>query len=242
MVGPEESDLNKAYMYGISGWILPVSDLDSTSTYDTLWDLLVPKDEPETPGGFDLDEAGDAQQEFGIGGEIDWNEVFEITGLQPKKIFQRIKLITFASNPQAYTEASAAVDKFIPTDVIRATIRKRHRVKGASLALFGISSPIFDQTDTPGNLLVVPTEKNWLQYRFLRDTLEQAMLSAAGLVASGTQEASTEALTFIANLLEPDLMEGTAGAYQNITWQAFVKSSADISVSDMAVDGQLSGQ
>lgn len=229
--GPEEMRVDKAILYGLSGWIIPIGDLDDTSTFDTLWDLFVPKDEAETEGGFDLDAAPDTQPEYAAGGELDWNSIFDIVEGGPKEVFRRRKLITMMSAPTGYGQivATSSDDTYTPTDTFKTTINARMRVREASMFLLGFSSPSLDQT-AAASALVVPTEKQWLQYKFLEMTLEQALVSAIGLTVSGTQEPYTEALAWIAQLLEPNIVQDTANAYSAVVYQAFCKASAEIMV------------
>ena len=208
--GQEETDVDQAYMYGCSVWIVPVPDMDDTSNFDTMWDKFVPKDEAESEGGFDLDFASDVQPEFAAGGEIDWHDVFEIDNLAPREVWHRTELLTVCNTPTGYTEQAAADDHYLPTDAFKIRVGKRHRVKEASLVLCGLSSPSWDNTRA-ATAMVVPTEKRWMQYKFLGMTLGQAMIDAIGLIEAGAESPYAEALAWISELLEPNTVEEEPG-------------------------------
>lgn len=239
-VGAEGVEYKRTNMYGLSGQVVPLYDLDDTSTYDTIWDLLVPKEEAETEGGFDLDLATDSQPEFQPGGELDWESIFEISNLQPREIYRRRAMVSVASNATGYNSVDAATDTYTPVDTTMVNVRRRTRVAMASVFLCGFSAPAFDQISAAA-AMIVPTEKNWLQYKFLGVTLQQALISAIGLVASGTQEPYTEALAWLAELLEPNAIEDTGAAWNNVGWDAWSKVSFDITVKDATYKKQLSG-
>lgn len=239
LIGTEEISIVRGVMYGVGVWIIPIRDLESTLTLDVLWDNIVPKDEAETEGGFDLNEAADTQPEFAAGGELDWNSIFEISEGAPKEIYRRRKLVSVASNSTGYNHVDAGIDTWTPTDHFKGRMQQRHRVVGASMVVCGISSPIFDQTRAAA-ADVVPTEKQWLQLKFLDMTLNQALISAIGLIASGTQEPYSEALAWIAALLEPDILEDTGASFQDTIWNVLTVASADITVPDNNIAQQLS--
>ena len=68
------------------------------------------------------------------------------------------------------------------------------------------------------------------------------MIDAIGLIEAGAESPYAEALAWISELLEPDLVEETAGTFKDGTLQSWSVASADISVPDAEIAKQLSGR
>ncbi len=241
VIGQEESEVIDAMMYGLGVWLIPLADMDDTSSLDSVWNEKVPKDEAETESGFNLDEVGDSQPEFAAGGELDWNSIFEITEGQSVEIFRRRKMLSAADGATGYIRISAATDLFTPVDSFKGKVNKRYHTKAASMVIAGFSSPALDVTQVPAADLV-PTEKQWVQLSFLDDTLHQALMSAIGLVVSGTQEPYSEALAWIARYLEPAISQDATSIFQSGTYRVFSKVSADITIPNKNIGGHLSSE
>lgn len=239
VIGPEGSDIADGFMYGMSVWHVAIDDLDDTNSYDSLWNIKVPKDEAETEGGFNLDEVSDTQPEFAAGAELDWNSVFEIDEAAGKEIFRRRVLMTIASSFTGFVAGTP--DTFLPVDRFRGRINSRSRMRGASVVMAGFSSPEMATTQTAAQDLV-PTEKQWVQLKFLDLTLRQALISAIGLIASGTQEPYSEALAWIARYLEPAILSEAGSIFQSALFNVFSKASADITIPSANIGGNLSSE
>lgn len=242
VLGPEESLARDAFLYGFGVWVVTIQDLDQTADLDALWDIKVPKDEAETEGGFNLNLVGEnAEPEFGAGGEIDLHSIFEIKEGSPQEIYRRRTMMTAAKGAISYTRLDAAADVYTPGDQFKGLSQKRTRVRNASMVIAGFSSPSLDQTMAP-TADVVPTEKQWVQLKFLDQTLRQALMSAIGLIASGTQEPFTEALAWISKYLEQDIVQDTASAFQTGAYDVFSMASADITIPSSDIGGHLSSE
>ncbi len=225
----QESDAADAVFYGLSGFIVPVTDPDSGVNVDVLWDNLIPKDLDQGAGLFDLDTgAADTTPEFEIG-ELDLSAIFDLVSLAPKEIFRRRKMVTAASNPTGYNVVSAGPDTWSPMDYFTSQVRKRFRSPTMSMILFGVSSPDTSQTTT--TIPLIPTEPQWMMLRMLDRVLEDMLYFVAGLAVESTSTTPfDEASAFIANLVENDVFEGTGGSYVATTWNCFVNTTYDVTV------------
>ena len=55
ILGAEDADASDILAYGISGFVVPVIDVDAALNLDTMWDNLIPKDVEVSSGVFDRD-------------------------------------------------------------------------------------------------------------------------------------------------------------------------------------------
>lgn len=228
VLGLEESLATHMFMYGISGFVVPLPDPDAAINVDTLWDNLIPKDLDAGSGVFDIDTGAlDATPEFEIG-ELDLTAIFDIQGLAPREIFRRRKRITLASNPSGFQQIASSADLLVPLDFFATQIKKAVRVSSPSMVLFGFSSP--DLTQTTATVRTAPLESQWFQYQFLEMTIEQMLMFVGGLVESGAETPYEEASAFIADLIEATVFEQSAGFYDAITWNCYTTATFDVSV------------
>lgn len=226
--GPQQSDVLDMFHYGFSGFVVPVPDPDAAVTYDNLWDTLIPKDMDAGSGVLDLDtEAADTTPEFELG-ELDLAAVFEISGLSPKEIFRRRKMISASSQSIGYTVVDAAPDTFTPMDHFTTQVRKQVRVNTPSGVMFAVSSPDTAQTDQV--IPTTPSEKQWFMLQYMDQAIENMLMFVAGLIETGAESPYEDASLFIASLLENNVYEGTAGSFASAAWNVVTKSTYDITV------------
>ncbi len=226
---------------GCSAFVVPLLDPDSAPTFDSVWDTQVPKDVEAASGALDLDTAAsDPGPEFEVG-EIDIVSLFE-AGTEPVelKALRRRKLISFASVEQK-AWAAATPDTWIPTWHLNMKSGRKVRVKHHSAIMFAISNPSLSDTTT--TVWTVPSEAAISQLQYAGDTLKRAMIEAIGLTEAGAETPWTEALSVIADYIEPDAFEETAGAFTSPSWQCFTKATFDVSVpGTLEVTGPISSE
>lgn len=228
LLGPEQTLALSAVMYGMAAFVVPVPDPDAGTTFQVLWDNLIPKDIDSASGVFDLDTgATDTTPEFEMG-EPDWSGIFDLTALNPKEIMRRRRLMTVATQMANYEALSAAPDVWTPAEHVSMKIGRKVRVSSPSVVMIGFSSPSLDETNQTEPAM--PTEQQWVLLQYLEITLEQAFMFLIGLIETGAETPYVESAGFIAGLIEDDAFEATAGAFAPVTWNVFTGATFDISV------------
>ncbi len=228
VIGPDETPSERLLIYSCSGYVMPVLDPDSAVSVDTHWDQMVPKDVEVGADVIDFDTgAGVAAPDYEIG-EIDFAEVFDVGTQGLRKIFNRVKRISIATNPTGYTQVDASADLYKPTDYWKTQIKRNISVHEPSMALIGFGSPeLVDTTATAPN---TPSKTDWFQIQYLEQTVENMLMFVGGITASGTQEPYTEAATLIADLLKRDYLEEVGASFAPVSFIVFTFSTFDISV------------
>lgn len=207
ITGAEDTNLERAAMYGMAGFIVPATDPDDVAvTVDVLWDRFVPKDADFAAGGFDLDtDAADANPEFEMG-EPDLGGLLGDLVNSPKEIFSRRRMITFPKMPLGFERVSAAPDIYVPVDEFSAKVTKKYRAAMHSMVLFGVSSPVMTDTQAIG-AMTIPSEFEWYMQTYLETVLEDAAKSIIGLTESGAETPYIEAMNYLGELLEDNAIE-----------------------------------
>lgn len=214
-------------MYGVEGWILPVHDPDSGSTYEALWDSLVPKDSAvET---LDLDTGAADVTPFYEPGEVDLSDLFDV-GLRPERLYHRHKMLTigngavfmYQDNQTPFNLLWVAGDEFV------IQIRRRLAVRKPSVLVFAMASPNLNATTAVVDAIL--GEAEWGQVKYMSHILERAMLHVLGVVESGAETPWEEATALLVKQLDPDLYEETAGRFQSENFDVFTEAMVDMSV------------
>ncbi len=219
---------DRAAMYAVEGWILPVLDPDAATSFDVLWDNLVPKDtDVET---MDLDTGATDATNFFEPGEPDLSDMFEV-GLRPERIFHRNRLLTMAGGGSVFSfqdNQTPFQPNWIPGDRFDIRLKKNYGVSQPSVLLFAFASPNLDDTST-----TVPSamaEAEWGQVKYIGHVLERAMLHVFGVVETGAETPWEEATALLKKHLEPDVFEQDGGAFVGQTFDVFAKGIVDHSV------------
>lgn len=210
-------------MYGIEGYVLPVLDPDAAPSFDTIWDTLVPKDDDTDT--IDLDTGAADTQSFYEPGEAAMAEVMDV-GLQPKRIYNRQALRSFSNS--AFKQENTSVLEWVMADVINIKIKKRIHVKQPSVVLFALGNP--DLTDTTQTLPTALAENEWPRVKYMELVLEQALMQHFGLVEAGAETPWIDAAQLLRKYIEPDVYEGSAGAFGAVTLTTFANVTFDVSV------------
>lgn len=240
VLGPDERTADFMQIYGIAGFVVPILDPDAQVSLDTIWDQLIPKDLDAGSGVFDIDTgATDATPEYELG-ELDLSAVFELTSIGPREIFRRQKRLSMAVNPAGYAQIDSVPDKYKPNDYFTTKISKGVSVSAPSYVLIGFSSP--DLTQTTATFPVTISEKEWIQYQYLEQAVENMLMFVAGLVEAGSETPYTEASDLVAKLLEADVFEEDAGFFDPVTFTVFCFATFDVTVPDRMQLGTLTGQ
>lgn len=221
MVGLNSFSPSECGWYAIEGWILPVLDPDSVSTYHVHWNRLVPKDTDTQT--FDMDTGAQDTSSFFEPGEADWSQMLD-AGLRPRRIYQKIELLSYATSPKPHTESD--VTKWTPTAAFKVRIGRRMFVKQPSVMVFAIASPAVDDVTTTEETALA--ENEWSRVGYLEHVVEQAQMDLLGLADGGTAIAA--ATDLIQKHLEPDVYNENGGAWRQLTSRVWTDAIIDHSV------------
>lgn len=228
IVDASHLDARSGRFYAVEGYVLPVQDPDAGVGFDTLWDNLVPKDTDVQV--MDLDTGALDTTPFFEPGEVDWTALFDV-GLQPRRIYQRSKLLTlagggavhvFQDNQSPFTVLWIAGDRF----TIR--IRSPIRVSQPSVVVFALANPALDDTLT--TLETALSENKWAQIKYIDHVVERGLLHVLGIVEAGAETPWEEATALLQEYLEPDTHEQTAGRFASGSYETYTRQMYDISV------------
>lgn len=218
--------INKCVMYGMDGYVVPVIDPDTATTYDTAYDRLVPK--ANKGEDIDLDTTTvDAKPTFEPG-SVQVNQLFQMTGLAPRRIFKRRKLLSFADIGPV-VGGGTAVDDWTPAEAWKSTVNARVRVDKPSFVIFAFSNPALDNTQA-GAWVPPVGEAEWGILQYLEKFLEDAFVRVLGLVETGAESPYEEAEAYIERLLADKLFEKTADAFHPQSFDVFTQATFQISV------------
>ena len=135
---------------------------------------------------------------------------------------------------------SGTPNQYLPTDYFKVKVGSRQRVSQPSAVLFGFSIPSLDRTTATQETALA--ENRWAQMKFIGTVVENALQSVIGLVEAGAETPWEDAAQFIAALLEPDVVEETAGNFASPSMIVYARMTFDVSVpGELAVGSLTSG-
>ena len=211
---------------------MPIPDPDTTVTPDTLWDEMIPKDTAVGSGVLDMDtQTADTTPEFELG-ELDVTDFAEV-GMRPVEMFNRRKMVSFASAPIGFhlDPETPFTDMFyIPTDFYKARSRKGAFIQYPSYMMMAVSQP--DYAATTNTWPALQSTAEWMQMRYISETLMDMWKSLTALVTSGTQESAFEAAVLIEQFFE-HFHEAQGNAWGGASpgvWRTFNRVTVDITL------------
>lgn len=231
-------DWDKAAMYGAGGYVLPVEDPNATNSFQTIWDTMVPKDADFAAGALDLDaESANTAPAFEPG-EPNILRLMDLqVNDQKNEFFKRRKLLSFANRNTGFEAGTP--DTYIPVDVFRVRSRKSITADYMSAAIMALSSPSMDDMTTTVWASAADSV-HWMQIKYLDVTLEQAFMQLAGLVETGAETPWEDAAALLEDLLEPTVVEVTAGDFAGLTFNIFASLTFDVTVPGLVAKTQIS--
>lgn len=238
VLSEEDLPITDTVAYGVTGFVIPVLDPDTTLSLDAMWNLQVPKDVAVAEGAFDLDTATQVAAPEWEMGQPDLPAIMGFGELGAREIFRRRKFISFPDSNFGWQAGTP--DTFLAVDGFTTQIKKSVSVNQPSMVMIGFSSPLLDVTG--GTVDNIPSESEWTLLRYLDEFLIDAWKSLTGVITSGTQEVGTEMALFVADLLEQAAYEQDAGKFEAVTWEVTTKATFDISVPGRFELGVLSSE
>lgn len=229
-----ETVIANAVMLGVDAYAIPMEDLDSNLTYDSIWDLLVPKTS-EDVDTLDLDpNVSDTDPDFEPG-ELDWNAVFDF-GDPPERLYKLRRVFT-AADYVGGLAATGAFTHYLPGMTKRISVRSGGRAKVTTVVMFALSAPVLDRTTT--TMPTIWTESELLMLQLLKKTAEDAIYDLLGITSA---EPGLAAAGFLNRLLAPGVVEETADQFATTTWNVTAKSTFNMSVPGELDVRTLSGE
>lgn len=231
--------VNNVVLAAIEGWVLPISDPDAASTMSALWDALVPKD--TALDAMDLDSGAADSTPFYEGGSIVWEKVFDV-GLQPRRVFHWHDMFSLGRSIAVSQQdvETPFLQEWFAGKSVPIKIHRPIRVKVPSLLVFGIASPLLDQTSATSPIQGLAEEK-WFQIKYIDHVTERAMLHLMGLTEAGAETPFVEAATLLRNHLDPAILESDAGTLVGTTWFASGELTFEHHVPGSMPKGTLTG-
>lgn len=223
-------------MSAVEGWILPVSDPDAGTSYDILFDQLVPKDTDADV--MDIDTGASDTTPFFEPGEIDIGSLIDV-GVRPRRVYHQRRLHTAAKNNIGVmrdTETPFGLE-WAAGGVYNIRLRKPMRVRQPSVLVFAMASPSLDDTTTTKELALV--ENEWARVKYIDFVLEQMLIHQLGLVETGSETPWEEASALMRKYLMPDIVEENSASFGTATWRFWGEARFGIMVPGMLPKGQV---
>lgn len=217
------------HAYAIEGYVFPVVDPEAAVTFKNIWDTLVPKDTDTQV--LDLDTGTADATNFFEPGEADWSQLIQI-GMRPKRIFQRIRILTPGGPPNNGAVQVDTTLKWYAHDSFVVNIRRPIRVSRPSVVMFAVSSPNMDDTTQTGELSLAESE--WGRVKYISEVMNMSMLHLLGVTTAAeeaTAESSWEQATdLLQKQLEPDVLEDSGMTWEPVTWAVNHDTKVNMSV------------
>jgi len=225
--------VTKVVLYACDGWLIPVEDPDTIDTIDDIWDRFVSKD--SSIGNLDTDTSTPNIAQFDEPGEVNVDAVIGMEAMAPtNRFFRRRHILAFQKGARGFIDGTP--DSYYPGDAFKVKVGRKMAADQMSVAVLGFSHPVMNITTTV--FASSPSEKQWMQLKYLEVVLEQAWMDMVGLTEAGAETPWEEASLFIEDMLEPTVQEATSGAFENpgfmdvwtqLSWDLSVPGRRDLS-------------
>lgn len=227
VVSTAKIDTVDVVLYGVDGRVIRDDDPGDATLLDLEWDLNQQKDQDVGAGAFSMDPGSSESSPMFEPGEPQLDSILGMA-LEPKnQFFKRRKMVSFISTPRGFV--SGTPDQWWPGDVFKLNTRKRIEVDVMSTAVVVFSAPSLDDTTTTA-ATSFSSEAKWMQMKYFEVVLEQAWMELMGLTEAGAESPWEEAALLVEEVLEPTVIEETAGGFNNAAFHAFCGMTWDITV------------
>lgn len=220
-------DVKEVAMYGVDGRLIPDRDPGDAVDLTAQWDLQVQKDEDVGAGVFSIDPGSSETSPLFEPGEPNLAAIMDIALDEKVEFYKRRKLISFISTPRGFIDGTP--DVYLPGDVFKFHAKRNMRAEVHSNAILSFSNPSLDDvTTTAANSF--NTEAKWMQMKYFEVVLEQSWMELMGLTEAGSETPWEEAALLVEEVLEPTVIEETAGSFQDAAYNVFCSMTFDITV------------
>ncbi len=222
-------------------WLIPNEDPDSPATYDQQFDRFVPKDNDAEI--IDLDTNGAVAVNFWEPGEMNLNLALRL-GNQPMRLSHFHKLVTSANGSLWSGQTiEPVVDQealYTPGGVLQVRSSKRVFMPKPAFLMMACSVPLMDDVVT--TIEAPLTEQEVLLVRFMRASLEGAIMHQIGATGAGAGTWFDTASAALLRHLNPDVFEEVAGFFATIgEYSVIGESSIDHTVEGRVKIRSVSG-
>ena len=143
-------------------------------------------------------------------------------GDQPLRLFSRKKVLTFADPGTSGLKFQPSETPFEPqwfgADRFSIRLNRPIRTRRPACVVMAIASPDWGDTSTGRAIL---TENEWGRIQYVEQTLDQALIDQLNLVEAGAETPWEDASVLLRKHLAPNVLEETAGAFVNDTFNVF---------------------
>jgi len=225
-------------MYAITGYSVPIADMDSEQDYDTIWNKQIPKNLVQGFANLDLDALlTDDRPEYEPG-LVNWAGVFDMEN-GPRRLYRKRTLVTPTTSGSG-PAGEGALTHYLPMDRVKISVAGGWRASVPTAIMFALSSPQLDQTVSAG-LCIPQTDQEWMQLQYLEDTAIDALKYLIGVTSAGLQTSVEEAAVFLDKTLAPNPYEQTNGDFATQRWNITSQGSFTMSVPGTLRVGTLEG-
>lgn len=227
MIGTAAQNLFKVVLYGVDGRIIDDDDPGDVQVLDTEWDTHIIKDVDFASGAFTMDPGTSQSGPLFEPGEPNPEQALGLAFEEKNEFYKRRKMLSFAQATRGFVTGTP--ETYIPGDIWKFHSRKRFFVERMSQAILALSNPSLDDT-TATAASSFTTEAKWMQMKYLEVVLEQAWMELMGLTESGAESPWEEAALLVEEILEPSVIEETAGQFTTAAWNVYCQMTWDITV------------
>lgn len=227
-----ELSIEAAFIYGVDGWVTHIEDPDTTGSWDSVYNNMIPFDKDVASGAFDLDTSGSSSGPAFEPGEPSIEALMGASNVRgDAHWFKRRKMITYASNPRGLDNASDP-PRWSANDWFTGRSGKRIGVELMSGSMLAITIPTMNDIAVSGSLINSPTgDAEWIQIKYMEVMLEQAWMHLSGLTEAGAETPWEDAALLVEDIVEPGVQETTAGAFASLnSVNAYCVATWDLSV------------
>jgi len=207
----ELHEASEATALAVETWLIPHPDPDSPNSYDSFWDRFVPKDTDSEI--IDLDTTSLDAAPFWEPGELNLNLALRL-GNQPMRLSHWHKLLTITNGAAWIGQliVSAADDPmWMPGGNLQIRVNKRVFIPKPALLICAMAIP--NMNDVVTVMEPTLTEQEMLLVRFMRASLEGAIMHQIGISGAGATTWFDTASAALLNHLNPDVFEQVAGMF-----------------------------
>lgn len=206
--------LTKGVPIAFETWLLPMTDPDTASTYDSAFDRFVPKDVDSEI--IDLDTGALETANFWEPGEFNLNMALKL-GLQPLRL-SHMHRIMGAANGSVHNQQDIVtptnIGRWTPGGTLSVRSKRKVFVSKPAFLVMACAIPLMDDVVTA---IEVPlTEQELGLVRYMRQSLEGALMHQLGVTGAQATTWFDTASAALLRHLNPDVFEMVAGFFPSV--------------------------
>ncbi len=221
--------LAQGAMFGLSGWMAEGFDPDTSDSVDDIYDRYVPKDE-DTSSAAATDQVDLDTTTAVTASEFEPGEptVENMIGLAPAgQFWDQEVLLSFANSKGGFDKTA---EDFFPTFLWDPFVVKPRMVaETQAVAMLSIANPA--QDDSTATIMTSPSgSAEWVAIQYIDDVVEAAWKQLVGLTEATAESPYGNLALFLENLVEPTVVEESAGAFVSQVYRCWAALHWDYSV------------